>query len=130
VRQEIWGIALAYNLVRLEMERAAEEAHVEPTQISFVNARRPDSLLLADLDDAAARAGPHPRTAARSPPPTQAPRAAAPSTKAQRSTRGEDQDEQVAPQASEDARPKLDARRCRHEITQRREKSLSERYWG
>lgn len=38
VRQEIWGIALAYNLVRLEMERAAEEAGVEPTQISFVNA--------------------------------------------------------------------------------------------
>lgn len=38
VRQEIWGIALAYNLVRLEMERAADEAGVPPTQISFVNA--------------------------------------------------------------------------------------------
>jgi len=38
VRQEIWGIALAYNLVRLEMERAAEEAGVEPNRISFVNA--------------------------------------------------------------------------------------------
>ena len=38
VRQEIWGIALAYNLVRLEMERAADEAGVEPNQISFVNA--------------------------------------------------------------------------------------------
>lgn len=38
VRQEIWGIALAYNLVRLEMERAADEAGVEPTRISFVNA--------------------------------------------------------------------------------------------
>lgn len=38
VRQEIWGIALAYNLVRLEMERAANEAGVEPTRISFVNA--------------------------------------------------------------------------------------------
>lgn len=38
VRQEIWGIGLAYNLVRLEMEKAAEEAGVEPTRISFVNA--------------------------------------------------------------------------------------------
>ena len=31
---------LAYNLVRLEMERIAEEARVEPTRISFVNALR------------------------------------------------------------------------------------------
>jgi hypothetical protein len=38
VRQEIWGIALAYNLVRLEMERVADEAGVAPTRISFVNA--------------------------------------------------------------------------------------------
>jgi transposase IS4-like protein/DDE family transposase len=38
VRQEIWGILIAYNLVRLEMERAADEAEVEPSQISFVNA--------------------------------------------------------------------------------------------
>lgn len=38
VRQELWGIALAYNLVRLEMERAADEAKVPPTRISFVNA--------------------------------------------------------------------------------------------
>lgn len=38
VRQEIWGIALAYNLVRLEMERAADAAGVEPSRISFVNA--------------------------------------------------------------------------------------------
>jgi hypothetical protein len=38
VRQEIWGIALAYNLVRVEMERAADEAGVEPNRISFVNA--------------------------------------------------------------------------------------------
>ena len=38
VRQEIWGILLAYNLIRLEMERAADEARVEPTRISFVNA--------------------------------------------------------------------------------------------
>ena len=38
VRQEIWGILIAYNLVRLEMERAAAEADVEPNRISFVNA--------------------------------------------------------------------------------------------
>ena len=36
VRQELWGIALAYNLVRLEMERVAAEADVPPTRISFV----------------------------------------------------------------------------------------------
>lgn len=38
VRQELWGIAIAYNLVRLEMERAAAEAGVPPTRISFTNA--------------------------------------------------------------------------------------------
>jgi hypothetical protein len=38
VRQEIWGILIAYNLVRLEMERAADELEVEPNRISFVNA--------------------------------------------------------------------------------------------
>jgi len=36
IRQEVWGILLAYNLVRLEMERVAQEAGVEPTRISFV----------------------------------------------------------------------------------------------
>jgi len=38
VHQEIWGILLAFNLIRLEMERVAEEAEVEPTRISFVTA--------------------------------------------------------------------------------------------
>lgn len=38
VRQELWGIALAYNLVRLEMERLAAAIKVEPTRISFVGA--------------------------------------------------------------------------------------------
>lgn len=38
VRQELWGIALAYNLVRVEMERAAAEAGVPATRISFVAA--------------------------------------------------------------------------------------------
>ncbi|HEX8908673.1 MAG TPA: IS4 family transposase [Anaeromyxobacteraceae bacterium] len=36
VAQELWGILLAYNLVRLEMERLADEAGVEPTRISFI----------------------------------------------------------------------------------------------
>lgn len=38
VRQEVWGILLAYNLVRVEMERAADAVGVEPTRLSFVNA--------------------------------------------------------------------------------------------
>jgi hypothetical protein len=40
INQEVWGVLLAYNLVRLEMERIAEEANVEPIRISFVNALR------------------------------------------------------------------------------------------
>lgn len=40
VRQELWGIFLAFNLVRLEMEKVAEQADVEPTRISFVAALR------------------------------------------------------------------------------------------
>lgn len=38
VRQELWGIALAYNLVRVEIERVAASAGVPPTRISFVAA--------------------------------------------------------------------------------------------
>lgn len=38
VRQELWGIAIAYNLVRVEMERTAIEAQVPPTRISFTGA--------------------------------------------------------------------------------------------
>lgn len=40
VEQELWGIFLAYNLVRLEMQRTAAELRVRPTQISFVAALR------------------------------------------------------------------------------------------
>jgi len=40
VTQELWGIVLAYNLVRLEMELIADEAKVPPTRISFVAALR------------------------------------------------------------------------------------------
>lgn len=40
VTQELWGVFLAYNLVRLEMQRVADDAGVEPTRISFVAALR------------------------------------------------------------------------------------------
>jgi hypothetical protein len=38
VTQELWGVLLAYNLVRLEMASVADEAGVPPTRISFVAA--------------------------------------------------------------------------------------------
>lgn len=38
VAQELWGLGLAYNLVRFEAERVAAEAGVPPTRISFVAA--------------------------------------------------------------------------------------------
>jgi len=40
VMQELWAIALAYNLVRLEMEQIADEADVPPARISFVMSLR------------------------------------------------------------------------------------------
>jgi hypothetical protein len=40
VRQELWGILIAYNLIRLEMEHVAEAAKVAPNRISFVGAMR------------------------------------------------------------------------------------------
>lgn len=38
VQQEIWGALIAYNLVRLEMAKAAIEARVAPTDLSFIRA--------------------------------------------------------------------------------------------
>ena len=35
-RQEIWGILIAYNLVRLEMARTAHQAKCAPNDVSFV----------------------------------------------------------------------------------------------
>ncbi len=40
VEQELWGLVLVYNLVRLEMERVARSVKVEPTRISFVESLR------------------------------------------------------------------------------------------
>lgn len=38
VEQELWGILLSYNLIRLEMTRMAEEVGMPPLRISFVTA--------------------------------------------------------------------------------------------
>jgi hypothetical protein len=38
VAHELWGLAIAYNLIRFEAERVAAEAGVPPTGISFVAA--------------------------------------------------------------------------------------------
>ena len=38
VYQEIWGALTAYNLVRLEMAKAALEVKCDPTEISFIRA--------------------------------------------------------------------------------------------
>ena len=38
VRQEVWGLAIAYNLVRLHMQEVAQRAAVAPTRISFRHA--------------------------------------------------------------------------------------------
>jgi hypothetical protein len=38
VRQEIWGLAIGYNLVRLAMARVAERAQVPPRRISYRHA--------------------------------------------------------------------------------------------
>ena len=38
ITQEIWGALIAYNLVRLEMSKAAIEAKAQPTDLSFIRA--------------------------------------------------------------------------------------------
>ena len=38
VTQEVWGLALGYNLVRLAMARVAERAGVVPTRVSYRHA--------------------------------------------------------------------------------------------
>ncbi len=40
VAQEMWGLLIAYNLIRLEMQRLAVEFSVAPTRISFVASLR------------------------------------------------------------------------------------------
>jgi len=36
VAQEMWGLLITYNLIRLEMQRVAAELDVPPTRVSFV----------------------------------------------------------------------------------------------
>jgi hypothetical protein len=45
VRQEVWGMAIAYNLVRREMEAMAKELDLPPRRISF----RGSLILIRDL---------------------------------------------------------------------------------
>ena len=40
IEQEIWGLLLAYNLVRVYMERVAKMAKLPPLRISFITALR------------------------------------------------------------------------------------------
>lgn len=56
--QELWGTFLAYNLVRLEMERVANLAGAEPNQLSFATSLRliTDAWLLLARDTAPALA--------------------------------------------------------------------------
>ena len=44
VAQEMWGLLIAYNLIRLEMQRIASDLDVHPTRISFVAALRESVL--------------------------------------------------------------------------------------
>lgn len=46
VRQEVWGILLAYNLVRTQIERIADKLEVAPTRISFSGALNAIQTLL------------------------------------------------------------------------------------
>ncbi len=54
VGQELWGMAIAYNLVRREMDLAARELNVTPPRLSFITALR----LIRDLFYWAAIASP------------------------------------------------------------------------
>lgn len=40
VAQEMWGLLIAYNLVRLEIQRVARELEIHPLRVSFVAALR------------------------------------------------------------------------------------------
>jgi len=54
IAQEIWGALMAYNLVRLEMAKAAAEAKAQPTDLSFTRALHliQQELMFASFTDA------------------------------------------------------------------------------
>jgi hypothetical protein len=54
IRQELWGMAIAYNLVRREMDLLARERKLPPHRISF----RTSLMLVRDLFVWAATASP------------------------------------------------------------------------
>ena len=88
VEQELWGVLLAYNLVRLEMARVAKAAKVEPTRISFVESLR-------WIRDEWAEPGCHPEAARNDAREHQALRPATASAEAAVSASREEQDEQL-----------------------------------
>jgi hypothetical protein len=55
VAQELWGVLLAYNLVRLEMEPIADEVTVAPVRVGFMAALR---LIVAEWGWATITASP------------------------------------------------------------------------
>ena len=66
----MWGVLLAYNLVRREMEQVAKEANVSPLRISFIGSYRfirdessatasPTGCHLQDLETATLSSRPH-----------------------------------------------------------------------
>jgi hypothetical protein len=95
VAQELWGLAIAYNLVRYEAERVAEQAGVPPIRISFVAALNHRSRL-----SFLGHRQPGPRTpAAHQPPGGPFPLRPTGAETAQLPARREDQNEQLPPQA-------------------------------
>src|SRR5262249_30809332 len=68
VTQEMWGLLIAYNLVRLEMQRIASEFDVAPTRISFVASLCRDCVARNDSQPPrdGARPNAHVRAATRS----------------------------------------------------------------
>ena len=97
VRQEIWGLAIGYNLIRLEITRVAARAQVAPRRISY----RHTLMLIRNFWLTAWLALPgRPSAPPRGPARRARPASLAPaSVGAALPARGEDQDEQLPAQA-------------------------------
>jgi len=98
IRQEVWGLALGYNLVRRAMARVADRADVAPTRISYRHALQFIRVFwLTALDHESRCLAPSPRGPARRTRPADPPR---PPPVPALSSRGQDQDEQLPAQTS------------------------------